>query len=138
MAHNVLEIKNASFKAAVGAGVLTEFADAVASVQLQASSTPRSWNPISGAIQQNVGAQSESIVLNIGQDLTTGSLWLFLRTNHGAKGKVEFFPKGGTTPKVAANVTFQAPGTLGGTADAETASGATLLVDGLATITPAP
>jgi hypothetical protein len=138
MGHNILEIKNASFKAAVGAGVLTEFADAVDSITLGATATAKSWEPISGAVQQNVGAQTENITLNIGQDLKTGSLWLFLRTNHGAKGKVEFYPKGGTTPKVAANVTFQAPGTLGGDAKATTVSGATLLVDGLATITPEP
>lgn len=136
MPHNVLEIKNASFKAAVGAGTLTEFADAVESIQLQATSTAKVWEPISGAVQQGAGAAKETVVLNIGQDLTAGSLWLFLRANHGAKGKVEFYPKGGTTPKVAANVTFQAPGTLGGNATANTVSGATLLVDGLATITP--
>lgn len=136
MPHNVLEIKNASFKAAVGAGVLTEFADAVESVQLQAAASPTKWQPISGAIQQGVGAATETLVLNIGQDLKAGSLWLFLRANHGAKGKVEFFPKGGTLPKVTANVTFQAPGTLGGSQTATTVSGATLLVDGLAVITP--
>lgn len=136
MPHNVLEIKNASFKAALGAGVLTEFADAVESIQLQATASPTKWHPISGAIQQGVGAPTETLVLNIGQDLKTGSLWLFLRANHGAKGKVEFFPKGGTLPKVTANVTFQAPGTLGGSQAATTVSGATLLVDGLAVITP--
>lgn len=138
MAHNVLEIKNASFKAAVGAGALVEFADAVESIQLQAAASPITWQPISGAIQQTVAAPTETVVLNIGQDLKTGSLWLFLRTNHGAAGKIEFFPKGGTTPKVTANVVFQAPGTLGGNQTAQTVSGATLLVAGLATITPEP
>jgi cytoskeletal protein RodZ len=136
MAHNVLEIKNASFKAAVGAAALVEFADAVDSIQLQATATPKTWAPISGANQQTVSQQTETVVLNIGQDLTAGSLWLFLRDNHGKTGKCEFYPKGGTTPKVAANVTFQAPGVLGGSQGGDTASGATLLVSGIATITP--
>lgn len=136
MPHNVLEIKNASFKAAVGAGVLVEFADAVENIQLQATASPKSWAPISGANQQQVSQATETVVLNIGQDLKTGSLWLFLRQNHGLAGKIEFCPKGGTTPKVAANVTFQAPGVLGGGQTTDTVSGATLLVSGLATITP--
>lgn len=134
MPHTILEIKNASLKAAVGAAVLVEYADAIDSAALNSTSSPVKWVPINGAVQQGAGPLSEEIVLNIGQDLTAGSLWLFLRNNHGAKGKVEFYPKGGTAPKVAANVTFQAPGTLGGGVGVGT-SGATLLVDGIAAIT---
>jgi hypothetical protein len=137
MSHNILEIRNASVKAGVGAEAPTEFGDAVENIQLQATSTPTKWEPVSGANQQTAGNQTETIVLNIGQDLTAGSLWLFLRANHGKKGKVEFFPQGGTTPKVEATVTFQAPGALGGGANGAAVSGATLLVDGLADITPA-
>lgn len=137
MSHNILEIRNASFKAGVGAEAPTEFADAVENIQLQATSTSTKWEPISGANQQSVGNQTETIVLNIGQDLTAGSLWLFLRANHGKKGTVEFAPQGGETPKVTADVTFQAPGALGGGANGAAVSGATLLVDGLADITPA-
>lgn len=137
MGHNILEIKNASVKAGVGAEVPTEFADAVENIQLQSTSTDTAWEPVSGANQQSAGNQKESIVLNIGQDLTAGSLWLFLRANHGKKGTIEFCPQGGTTPKVTAAVTFKAPGVLGGGANGPAVSGATILVDGLADITPA-
>jgi len=138
MPHTILEIKNASFKAAVGAGVLAEFADAVENAALNSTSTANTWAPINGVNQQTASPLTETIVLNIGQDLKTGSLWLFLRNNHGLAGKVEFYPAGGTTPKVAADVVFQAPSTVGGAAGGIPTATATLLVKGLAVITPAP
>ena len=138
MAHTILEIKNASFKAALGAGVLAEYADAVENAALNSASTSNTWAPINGVNQQTASPLTETVVLNIGQDLKTGSLWLFLRNNHGATGKIEFFPKGGTTPKVAADVIFQAPSQVGGSAGGIPTAGATLLVKGLATITPEP
>lgn len=134
MAHVMLEIKNASFKAALGAGVLTEYADAVESAAINVTSSPYKFTPISGAVQQGSGALTEEIVVSLGQDLTAASLYTFLRTNHGGKGKIEFFPKGGTVPKVAANVTFQAPAVIGGGAGIAMAT-ATMLVDGISTIT---
>lgn len=139
MAHTILEIKNASLKLALGAGTFTEYADAVDNAALNSASTANTWTPISGVNQQTASPLTETIVLNIGQDLKTGSAWLFLRTNHGAAGKVEFYPAGGTTPKVAADVVFQAPGTVGGAGGGGIpTSQATLLVKGLAVITPAP
>ncbi|WIF20475.1 major tail protein [Arthrobacter phage Berka] len=135
MPHTLLEIKNASFKAAVGAGALVEYADAIENAQVNITSTPYKFTPINGVVQQGAGPLTEEIVLSIGQDLTAASFYTFLRTNHGAKGKVEFFPKGGTVPKVAANVTFQAPGAIGGAGGTIGMASATLLVDGLSTIT---
>jgi hypothetical protein len=134
MPHVLLEIKNASFKAALGVAALVEYADAIESAQVNTTSTPYKFTPISGAVQQGSGALTEEIVISLGQDLTAASLYTFLRTNHGGKGKVEFFPKGGTVPKVAANVTFQAPGAIGGAAGIGMAQ-ATLLVDGICAIT---
>jgi len=134
MPHTMLEIKNASFKAALGAAALVEYADAVESAAINVSSSPYKFTPISGAVQQGSGALTEEIQISLGQDLTAASLYTFLRTNHGGKGKIEFFPKGGTLPKVAANVTFQAPAVIGGGAGIAMAT-ATLLVDGLCTIT---
>ena len=138
MPHTILEIKNASFKAALGAGVLAEYADAVENAALNSASTANTWAPINGVNQQTASPLTETIVLNLGQDLKTGSLWLFLRTNHGLAGKVEFFPAGGTTPKIAADVIFQAPSAVGGSAGGIPTAGATLLVKGMATITPTP
>lgn len=138
MPHTILEIKNASFKAALGAGVLAEYADAVDNAALNSTATTNTWAPISGLNQQTASPLTEQVVLNLGQDLKTGSLWLFLRANHGKAGKIEFFPQGGTTPKVAADVIFQAPSAVGGAAGGVPTAGATLLVNGLATITPTP
>jgi hypothetical protein len=138
MAHNVLNIKNASVKLALGAGVFTEYADAIDNAALNNTNASSQWIPVSGVVQQVEGALVWEVVLNLGQDLKTGSLYLFLLNNHGATGKIEFFPAGGaTTPKVAANVTFSAPRALGGGVGIATAQ-ATLRVDGQPTITPAP
>lgn len=134
MPHVLLEVKNASFKASVGVAALVEYADAVESATVNVTTSPYKFTPISGAVQQGSGALTEEISVSLGQDLTAASLYTFLRTNHGAKGKIEFFPKGGTVPKVAANVTFQAPAAIGGGVGIAMAQ-ATLLVDGLSTIT---
>jgi hypothetical protein len=134
MPHTLLEIKNASFKAAVGAAALVEYADAIDSATVNVSNTDYKFSPISGAVQQGAGALTEEIQISLGQDFTAASLYTFLRTNHGAKGKIEFYPKGGTVPKVAANVTFKAPTSMGG-APGIAMSTATMLVDGVSTIT---
>jgi hypothetical protein len=138
MAFTILEIKNASFKAALGVAALVEYADAVDNAALASTSTTNTWAPINGVNQQTASPLTETITLNLGQDLKTGSLWLFLRSAHGQAGKIEFFPQGGTTPKVAADVVFQAPAAVGGGAGTIPATTCTLLVKGLATITPAP
>ena len=138
MPHTILEIKNASLKMALGAGVLAEYADAAQSAALATTSTANTWAPINGVNQQTASPLTETIALEIGQDLKTGSAWLFLRNNHGLAGKVEFYPSGGTTPKVAADVIFQAPSTVGGAAGGIPTATATLLVKGLAVITPTP
>lgn len=133
-----LEIKNALFNAKLdGAAAAVEFADHVDNAALTTTSTPTNFAAISGNDQNRMGQPTESIVLNIGQSLVEGSLWLFLRENHGKTGTVEFFPNGGTAPKVTAEVTFQAPGTLGGVRGPGV-SGATLPVNGQAVITPIP
>jgi len=131
-----LEVKNALVKAKVDADVaLLEFGDHVDNAALVTTTTSTTFAAVSGNSTSSTPPPTETVVLNLAQSLKSGSLWLFLRTNHGKRGQIEFFPKGGTTPKVAADVTFQAPGTLGGTVGAGT-SGATILVHGLATITP--
>lgn len=133
-----LEIKNAIFSAKLDAETeMTQFADHVDNAALTTTSTATNFAAISGNDQNRVATPTETVVLNIGQSLVEGSLWLFLRENHGKSGQIEFFPQGGTTPKVSANVTFQAPGTLGGTRGPGV-SGATVLVNGMAAITPVP
>lgn len=136
-----LEIKNATFSAAIGEDAdpltLTEFADHIDNAALTTTSTPAKFAAISGNDQNSIGKPAETIVLNIGQDLTAGSLWMFLRTNHGKKGTVKFGPQGGAgTGECLANVTFAAPATLGGAVGGGV-SAATLQVNGQATITPA-
>jgi hypothetical protein len=131
-----LEIKNAIFSAQLDGDLeFTEFADHVDNAALTTTSTATNFAAISGNDQNRVAQPTETIVLNIGQSLKAGSLWLFLRENHGKSGKVEFFPAGGLLPKVSADVTFQAPGSLGGVRGPGV-SGATILVNGMAEITP--
>lgn len=131
-----LEIKNALVKAKLdGDTELEEFGDHVDNAALTTAVTSTLFAAVSGNSTQSSPDPTETVVLNLAQSLKTGSLWLFLRNNHGKKGQIEFFPKGGATPKVTADVTFQAPGVLGGGVGAGT-SGAVVLVHGLADITP--
>jgi hypothetical protein len=133
-----LEIKNALVKAKLTAdATLTEYGDHVDNVALTTTAATSLFKAVSGNSKATLGDPDETIVLNIAQSLKAGSLWLFLRANHGKEGMVEIMPKGGAAPKIAANVTFQAPGTLGGAVGGGV-SGATILVHGMATITPEP
>lgn len=137
MGHNILTIKNATLKLAasrdVGA-VFTEFGDALDQAKVNISSEDFQWVPISGAVLNETGALKHEVVLNLGQDTKTGGLTQFLYANHGAAGQVEFFPKGGTTPKFAGNVILKAPDGLGGGVGVATAT-VTLKVDGDPVIT---
>lgn len=133
-----LEIKNAKVNAKLdGAVEMVDFGDHIDNVALTTTSTPTNFPAVSGNDQNRIGQPTENVVLNLAQSLVEGSLWMFLRENHGKLGTLEFFPQGGELPKVTASVTFQAPGTLGG-ARGPGVSGATLPVNGLATITPVP
>ena len=133
---NLLVIKNAQVNAKLaGEAEFHEFGDHVDNVALNATAATTLFKPVSGNSQAAVGDPDETIVLNMAQDLKAGSLWLFCRTNHGKKGVVEIFPKGGTTPKITADVIFQTPAALGGAVGAST-SGATFPVEGQADITP--
>ena len=131
-----LVIKNAQVNLKLAEGVeMEEFGDHVDNAALTTTATATLFAAVSGNSQNSVSDPVETVVLNLAQSLKAGSLWMFLRTNHGKKGQLEFFPKGGVTPKVTADVTFQAPGTLGGAVGGGV-SGATILVHGMATITP--
>ena len=133
-----LEIKNALVKAKLTADpTLVEYGDHVDNVALNTTSTTALFKAVSGNSKATLGDPDETIVLNIAQSLKAGSLWMFLRASHGKQGTVEISPKGGTAPKITADVTFQAPGTLGGAVGGGV-SGATILVHGMATITPEP
>lgn len=131
-----LIMKQAVFSAAVGTeGTLTEFSDHADNVTLTTTATTASFLPVSGKNLQTVGDPTESLGLNLAQSLKADSLWMFLRTNHGKTGRVLLVPTGDSEAKVEAEVIFQAPATLGGTQGGGV-SAATLLVQGLAKITP--
>lgn len=131
-----LTIKNAVVAAKIDGGTaLAQYGDHIDNIALNTSATATLFAAVSGNSQQSISDPTETIVINLAQSMKADSFWMFLRTNHGKKGTIEFSPKGGTTPKVVATVTFQAPGVLGGAVGAGT-TGATLLVDGMATITP--
>lgn len=130
-----LIMKQAVFSASVGsATTLTEFSDHADNVTLTTTATTATFLPVSGANVQTVGDPTETVGLNLAQSLKADSLWMFLRANHGKAGKVSLVPTGGGKGKVEANVIFQAPATLGG-AQGGGVSAATLLVQGMATIT---
>lgn len=131
-----LIMKQAVFSAAVGpAGTLTEFSDHADNVSLTTTATTASFLPISGKNQQSVGNLLETITLNLAQSLKKDSLWFFLRNNHGKTGRILLTPTEEGEGKVEAEVIFQAPTTLGG-AQGGGVSAATLLVQGMADITP--
>lgn len=136
MPHTLLTVKNATLKMAPTrtAPVYVEFGDALSSAKVLFTSTDNTWEPISGNVQNSTGALKYEVVLDLGQDTKSGGLLQFLVANHGAAGKMEFYPKGGTAPKVLADVIVRAPGELGGAVGVATTS-VTLKVDGAAAIT---
>lgn len=131
-----LIMKQAVFAAAVGTtDPLTEFSDHADNITLTTTATTATFSPVSGKNLQSVGEPTETLGLNLAQSLKADSLWMFLRTNHGKEGRIQLTPTGGGTGKVEATVIFQAPATLGG-GQGGGVSAATLLVQGLAAITP--
>lgn len=137
MPHTLLTIKSAIVKLAPtrATPVYVNFEDAITSAKLLFSSTDNVWEPVSGAVQNSTGALKYQVSLDLGQSTKTGELTAFLVANHGVSGKMEFYPKGGsTTPKVVADVVFKAPGELGGPVGVATTS-STFAVDGQPVIT---
>lgn len=137
MPHTLLSIKNAIVKLAPtrATPVYVNFEDAMTSTKLLFSSTDNTWEPISGAVQNSTGALKYEVQLDLGQSTKNGELQQFLVANHGVAGKMEFYPKGGTTtPKVVADVVFKAPAELGGGVGIATTSAA-FKVDGTPAIT---
>lgn len=132
-----LIMKQAVFSASVGgsSATLTEFSDHADNVTLNTTATAGTFLPVSGANIQTVGDLIETMGLNLAQSLKADSLWMFLRKNHGKKGRVSLTPTSGGAGKVEADVVFQAPAALGG-GQGGGVSAATLLVQGVATITP--
>lgn len=140
MPHTLLSIKNAIVKisAVRATPVYVNFEDAITSVKAMFSSTDNTWEPVSGAIQNSTGALKHEVQMDLGQSTKTGELTAFLVANHGASGKMEFYPKGGsTTPKWVGDVIIKAPGELGGGVGIATTS-VTMKVDGQPTITWEP
>jgi hypothetical protein len=138
--HNILAIKNAGLKIAPTRVTPTfqTFEDALDSAQLNLTSDDFQWVPISGNVQNQTGAIKWEVQLNLGQDTKTGGLMQFLVANHGVAGKLEYYPKGGsTTPKVAADIIIKAPATIGGGVGVATTT-ASLKVDGQPVITWEP
>lgn len=139
MAHNILTIKNATLKLSPSrtTPVFTEFGDALDSALVNISSDDFEWVPISGNVQNSTGGLKHEVVLNLGQDTKTGGLMQYLYANHGLAGKIEFYPKGGTTPKFAGDVVLKAASTLGGGVGVAVTN-VTMKVDGLPVITWEP
>lgn len=133
-----LIMKQASFAASLGQdpeAQLTEFSDHADNVTLATTNTTATFPAISGRNISTVGEPTETLTLNIAQSLKKDSLWMFLRTNHGKTGRIRLLPTAGGTGEVNAEVIFQAPAALGGTQGGGV-SAATVLVQGLADITP--
>lgn len=140
MAHTLLTIKNAVVKFAPTrtTPVFVDFSDAITEIKVLFSSDDNQWIPVSGNIQNATGALKYQVQASLGQSTKTGELTQFLVANHGVAGKMEFYPKGGsTTPKVAVDVVLKAPAELGGGVGVVT-TGVTMNVDGAAAITWEP
>lgn len=139
MPHTILTIKNATLKLSNvrTTPVWVEFGDALDNALVNISSEDFQWVPISGNVQNSTGTLKHDVVLNLGQDTKTGGLMQYLYANHGALGKIEFYPKGGTTPKFAGDVVLKAPSTLGGGVGVAVTN-VTFKVDGVPVITWEP
>ena len=138
--HTPLVINGAIVKLAntrTGTPVFTEFSDASLEVKLTNTFETYEHKPVSGVNQNRPGPLSQTVTISVASDLKTGSLWLWLMNNHGVAGKIEFYPAGGTLPKVAADVVIVAPSEVGGAQGLAGPASVTLTVDGLATITAA-
>ena len=138
VANNILTIKNAIVKVANtrgGTPVFTEFSDATNSIVLNMAYETIEWKPVSGLNQTQVGTITWTATLEIAQDLKAGSLWNYCLTNHGVAGKIEFYPKGGTAPKVVGDNIIAAPSQVGGAQGGALAATVTLTFDGQPTVT---
>lgn len=140
VANNILTIKNAIVKIANtrATPVFTEFSDGTNSAVLNIAYETIEWKPVSGLNQTQVGTMTWTATLEIAQDLKTGSLWNYCLTNHGAAGKIEYYPKGGTTPKVVGDIIIAAPSQVGGGQGGALTASVTLTFDGPATVTTEP
>lgn len=139
--NNILTIKNAVVKLAntrTGTPVFTEFSDATQSAILNLAYETIEFKPVSGKNQTQVGTVSWTATLEIAQDLAAGSLWNYCLTNHGVAGKIEYYPKGGTVPKVAGDIIIAAPNAVGGAQGGALTATVTLTFDGPAVVTTEP
>lgn len=135
--NNILTLKNSIVKIANtrATPVYVEFSDATNAITLNMAFDTVEWKPVSGVNQSQVGAITYSATLEIAQDLKTGSFWNYCVTNHGAAGKIEFYPKGGTTPKVTGDIVISAPSQVGGTPGVALSATVNITFDGPAVIT---
>ncbi|MFC8038626.1 hypothetical protein ACFUOZ_04665 [Paenarthrobacter sp. NPDC057355] len=137
--NNILTLKNTIVKITntrTGTPTFTEFSDATNSAVLNMAYDIIEHKPVSGVNQTQVGTITWSATLEISQDLKTGSFWLYCLNNHGAAGKIEFYPKGGTLPKVTGDIIIGAPSQVGGSAGSALYATVTFSFDGAATVTP--
>lgn len=137
VANNILTIKNTVVKIANtrATPVYTEFSDATLTAVLGMAYDTIEWKPVSGLNQTQVGTISWNATLEIAQDLKTGSFWNYCLTNHGAAGKIEYFPKGGTLPKVVGDIIIGAPSQVGGGQGSALTATVTFSFDGQPVVT---
>lgn len=135
--HNILSFGKTVVRVAdtPDATVFTEFSDAVQSAVTAINYETIEWKPVSGKNQSDVTPLTYTATLEIGQDLTTGSFWLFCLDNHGQIGSIEYLPKGGTAPLVKGNIRIAAPTQVGGAQGAVGTATVTLTFIGQPTVT---
>lgn len=128
MAFTIVNIKNASVTIS---GI--EFADHITSASVNSTYETFEWKPVSGNDQFALGSPEYELVLEFGQDYSSGSLFKFLFDNHGSAYPAVIKPLGGSTPTISATVVCAAPTTIAGGRGIATSS-ATLKVNGAVTI----
>lgn len=129
MAHNVLNIKNATLT--LGA---IDYADAITSATISITSTDSKWIPISGNVINETSVPEYTVELDFGQDFTAATTLMgVLLSKHGTTSPFVLKPKGGTAPSVTGVLLIKAPSQIGGGVGVATAS-ASLPVNGVPVI----
>jgi hypothetical protein len=126
-----------SLKAATFEVELDDFTAAVSQVQFDPSTSSTTWRGIGGNVRKDQSVAEWTCTLGLAQDLAPGGLLRYLLDNEGQTKDVVFTPTTGG-PAIEATLII-APGTIGGSADGNTAVATVqIAVDGKPAFNDAP
>ena len=113
-----------------------EFADAVESSTLDMPENFADWAPVSGVAQRVATASPCTFTPTFAQDLTTGSLFLFLLNNRGKEAQITNKPNSMKEGRCSFKATLGRPTSFGGNATGIATATASLPLIGDPDFTP--